>query len=239
MSLYRFLATSDHWLAGSLRRSRRLLMDFSIPAPRFIFAPLLWAVLSVRRVWYGVYRVLVCEPLFKAYCREYGRNLHTGVFLHWVQGRGDLIIGDNVTVDGKCNFLFAARFSEHPTLRIGDNTGLGHNCLFTVGKEIAIGSYCRIATSVTIFDSPGHPLDPEQRKAGMPVKTEDVRPVRIGDNVWIGMGAVIFPGVTVGDNSVISAGACVMNDVPENTVVAGNPARKIMLLKKEPSSLAV
>ncbi len=216
-----------------------MLMDFSIPAPRLISVPFLWIILSLRRLWYGFYRVFVCEPLFKAYCSEYGRNLHTGVFFHWVQGQGDLIIGDNVTVDGKCVFLFAARFSEHPTLRIGDNTGLGHGCVFTVGKEISIGSYCRIATNVTIFDSPGHPLDPEQRKAGMPVRAEEVRPVKIGDNVWIGMGAVIFPGVTVGDNSVISAGACVMSDVPGNTVVAGNPARKIMLLKKEPQPMAV
>ena len=53
------------------------------------------------------------------------------------------------------------------------------------------------------------------------------RPVRIEDNVWIGGGAILLPGVTVGDNSVIGAGAVVTRDVPANTVVAGNPARVI------------
>lgn len=239
MSIYHSLATSEHPFGIALRRCRSALIDFSLPAPRLIYAPLLWLFLLLRQVWFNLYRVFVCEPLFKAYCLRYGRKLHTGVFLHWVQGKGDLILGDNVTVDGKSSFQFAARFSEHPTLRIGSNTGIGHNCAFTIGKEIAIGSFCRLATNVTVFDSPGHPLDPEQRKAGLPVKTEDVRPVKIGDNVWIGMGATIFPGVTIGDNSVISAGAYVMSDVPENTVVAGNPARKILALQKEPRAVAV
>ena len=239
MSIYRSLATSNHWLAVSLRKYRYWLLNLSVPAPRLIFAPILYFVLAVREVWYFVYRVFVCEPLFKTYCRSYGRNLHTGVFLHWVQGKGDLIAGNNVTFDGKSSFHFAARFSELPTLRIGHNTGIGHNCVFTVGKRISIGNDCRVATNVTIFDSPGHPLDPELRRMGKPVSSEDVRPVEIGDNVWIGSGAVIFPGVTIGHNSVISAGSCVTADVPENTVVAGNPARKIMVLRTEPRLMAL
>ena len=55
----------------------------------------------------------------------------------------------------------------------------------------------------------------------------DVRAITIGDNVWIGSGSVIFPGVTIGDNSIVAYGAVVMTSVPENVVVAGNPARQI------------
>jgi acetyltransferase-like isoleucine patch superfamily enzyme len=54
-----------------------------------------------------------------------------------------------------------------------------------------------------------------------------VRPITLGDNVWVGRNAMIFPGVTVGEGSVVSAGAVVTSDVPPNTVVAGNPARRI------------
>jgi acetyltransferase-like isoleucine patch superfamily enzyme len=99
-----------------------------------------------------------------------------------------------------------------------------------VAKEIRIGRHCAISTDVWIFDSSGHPLDPTARLAGLPPAPEDVRPVVIEDNVWIGRRAIVFPGVTVGQGSIISAGSVVMSDVPPNTMVAGNPARKIATL---------
>jgi len=68
-----------------------------------------------------------------------------------------------------------------------------------------------------------HPLDPEVRRSGL----EYARPIRIGRNVWIGGGAVILPGITIGADSVIGAGSIVTRDVPTATVVAGNPARVI------------
>ena len=203
---------------------------FSLPAPRLVFVPALHAVLAVRAAYYFVARVFVCEPLFKAYCREYGCNLHTGVFLHWVQGRGDIILGDDVIFDGKSSITFAARYCDRPTLRVGSNTGFNHNVTLVVGREITIGSHCRIAGGVAIFDVNGHPADPEARREGRPPSPEEVKPVRIGDNVWIGRNAIIHPGVRIGEGSIVSAGAVVMSDVPPLSVVAGNPARKIGVL---------
>ena len=112
-------------------------------------------------------------------------------------------------------------------LEIGDRTGIGHGCSFTVGKRITIGRDCRIAGGVHMFDSSGHPADPAARRAGEAPSAEDVRPIVISDNVWIGRNALIFPGVRVGENSVISAGAVVTSDVPAGSLVAGNPARRI------------
>jgi acetyltransferase-like isoleucine patch superfamily enzyme len=231
MSLYRTLAVSDHWFARVVRRCYRAMTQFSLPAPRVVFIPLLWAVLALRQSWSFMSRVLFCEPLFKVYCRSFGKNVHTGDYLHWIQGKGDLILGDNVLIDGKCSFVFAARFSEAPTLTIGDNTGIGHGCSFIVAKRITIGKNCRIAGGVRLLDSPGHPLDPEKREAGFPPDLESVRPITIGHNVWLGTGVIVFPGVTVGDNSVVSSYAVVMNDVPPNVLVAGNPARKLLSLE--------
>ena len=79
-----------------------------------------------------------------------------------------------------------------------------------------------------MFDSSGHPVDPEARRAGHAASSDDVRPITVGDNVWIGGRAIIHPGVTIGDQSVVSAGAVVMSDVPAYAVVAGNPARVVM-----------
>jgi acetyltransferase-like isoleucine patch superfamily enzyme len=119
------------------------------------------------------------------------------------------------------------RYAEPPRLTIGDGTGIGHSCSFTVGREIRIGKNCRIASSVQFFDTPGHPTDPAARLRAEPARQEDVRPIAVGDNVWIGSNAIIFPGVVIGDNSVVAIGSVVMSPVPANVVVAGNPARQI------------
>jgi acetyltransferase-like isoleucine patch superfamily enzyme len=226
MNLRHAIATSDHRSARAIRKLSRV-RSLSLPVPHPISRMFLAIFLLLRGIYYWAFRVLIAEPLFKGYCQSYGRNLRTDVFIHWVQGRGVLIIGDDVLVDGKCSFNFAARFTKHPTLLIGNGTGIGHGCVFTIGKKITIGRKCRIAAGVWMFDSPGHPSDPEARLNDSPPSESDVRPIAIGDNVWIGGRAVIFPGVTIGEGSIISAAAVVTADVPANSVVAGNPARRI------------
>jgi acetyltransferase-like isoleucine patch superfamily enzyme len=203
------------------------MRSLSLPVPRWLSKMILTLFLVSRGVYYWCFRVLIAEPLFKGYCLSYGRNLHTDVFIHWVQGRGDLIIGDDVLVDGKCSFNFAARFTEHPTLLVGSGTGIGHGCAFTIGKKITIGRNCRIAAGVWMFDSPGHPADPLARLNNVPAYDTDVKPIVVADNVWIGGRAVVFPGVTIGEGSIVSACAVVAGDVPPYSIVAGNPARRI------------
>jgi acetyltransferase-like isoleucine patch superfamily enzyme len=224
----RFLANSDHPSARFVRWVYCGSRSFSIPAPKVILKPLLWCYLGGRSLWHTFRRVAIAEPLFKAYCKQYGRRLRTGIYLHWIQGDGDIVIGDDVQVDGQCSISFAARFADRPLLRIGDHTKIAHHCRLTIGKEIRIGRHCLVASNVCMFDSSGHATDPELRRQGSPPPEDRVRPITLEDNVWIGRHAIIFPGVTIGEGSIVSAGAVVMTDVPPYTVVAGNPARKIL-----------
>ncbi len=234
----RFLATSDHPVARFGRGVRRGIRNLSIPAPRVVVKPMLCGFLAVRSVYYFVMRVFVCEPLFKAYCKTYGRNLRTGAFIHWVTGKGHIIIGDNVTIDGKCDFAFSPRYSDQPTLEIGSDTVVGHQCSFVVGKRIRLGHHCLIAGGVAFSDSNGHPTDPVARKAGLPPTPEDVRPIEIGDNVWIGGHSVILPGVTIGEGSIVSTNSVVRKDVEPYSIVAGNPATKVFDLRKTEPGIA-
>ncbi|HNC82894.1 MAG TPA: DapH/DapD/GlmU-related protein, partial [Nitrospira sp.] len=71
-----------------------------------------------------------------------------------------------------------------------------------------------------------HPLEAEIRRSGL----ESARPIRIGSDVWIGGGAVILPGVTIGDRSVVGAGSVVVHSVPADCVAVGNPARVVRTL---------
>ncbi len=231
-SLIHFLATSDHPVARVVRRARRAVLTFTLPAPRAVVRPLLATFLGLRHVYYFAKRVFVCEPLFKAYCTQYGRGVRTGTYIHWVQGTGRIILGDGVLVDGKCSFTFAARYSPDPTLEVGDNTVLSHDCSFAVGRRITIGRHCLIANGVWMADTSGHPTDPADRLAGLPPPAEKVRPITVGDNVWIGSRCVILPGTTIGEGSVISASSVVRGEIPPYTLVAGNPARPVSSLKE-------
>ena len=236
-SLRQFLAVSDHRLARAARALRQRYYAFALPVPRSLAKIILGCFLLVRGVYYWCRRVLVAEPLFKAYCRSYGRRLRTDIFIHWIQGRGDLIIGDDVLIDGKCSFTFAARYTQRPTLTVGSGSGIGHECAFTIGKRITIGRKCRIAAGVWMFDSHGHPSDPQARLEDRAAPDAEVKPISIEDNVWIGGKAVIFPGVTVGQGSVVSACAVVTSDVPPYSIVAGNPARRIGTLPQPQSTI--
>ncbi len=89
-----------------------------------------------------------------------------------------------------------------------------------ISKElISIGKNCQIAWGVTISDHDFH----KTYKNG--IQNIETSPVKIGDGVWIGMNATILKGVTIGDNSIVAAGALVIRNVPANTMVAGVPAK--------------
>jgi maltose O-acetyltransferase len=145
--------------------------------------------------------------------------------IHSVKGRGNLIVGNDVMINGRCSFEFG--YAEEPTLRIGDHVVVGNGASLTIGREITIGNWVLIGPKVEIFDTPGHPVDPVLRRAGSRAIPGDIKPIRIGDGAWIGRAAIIFPGVTIGEDSVVASGAVVMSNIPANVIVAGNPARQI------------
>jgi acetyltransferase-like isoleucine patch superfamily enzyme len=137
------------------------------------------------------------------------------------------VVGENVTIYGRISIAFAARYSETPTLEIGDRSSIGHESNFVIGKRIVIGKDCLIANEVIIFDAPGHPASAPLRRERAAAPPEAVKPVTLCDNVWIGQRGIIYPGVTIGEGAVVSAGSVVMSDVAPHTIVAGNPARRI------------
>lgn len=86
--------------------------------------------------------------------------------------------------------------------------------------EVRIGDDCLCGPRVSILAA-GHPIDPAERRAGL----EFGKPITIGHNVWLGAGAIINPGVSIGDHAIVGSGAVVTRDVPANTVVGGVPAK--------------
>lgn len=103
-------------------------------------------------------------------------------------------------------------------IELGENTYINFNCNFIDDGKITVGRNVLFAPAVTIA-TVGHPLNPDMREYMY------TAPVNIGDNVWIGAGAVICPGVTIGSGSVIGAGSVVTSDIPENCIAVGNPCK--------------
>jgi maltose O-acetyltransferase len=110
-------------------------------------------------------------------------------------------------------------------ITIGARTFVNYNLTALDVAAITIGEDCQIGPNVQLL-TPTHPLEPGPRRD----KLEAAKPITIGDNVWIGGGAIVLPGVTVGDDSVIGAGSVVTKDVPPGVVVVGNPARPVRSL---------
>jgi maltose O-acetyltransferase len=117
----------------------------------------------------------------------------------------------------------------------GSHIRIGARCFVNFGlmaidvAAITIGDDVQIGPNVQLL-TPTHPVEPEPRRQ----KWEAARPISIADNVWLGGGAIVLPGVTIGENSVVGAGAVVTRDLPANVVAAGNPARVIRALDEAP-----
>ena len=114
----------------------------------------------------------------------------------------------------KCNYGY--------NIHVGDNFYAGYNCVILDNAKVTIGDNCIISPQVGIYTL-AYPIDVKKRIAGY----EYAQPVTIGNNVWIGGGAVINAGVTIGNDVVITPGSVITSDVPDGVIVGGNPARII------------
>lgn len=114
----------------------------------------------------------------------------------------------------RCDYGFNIRF--------GDGCFVNFGGVFLDVCPIIIGDNCQIGPNVQILTA-DHPRNPAERDAGL----ENGKPISLGRNVWIGGGAILLPGVRVGDDAIIGAGAVVTKDVAAGETVVGNPARPL------------
>ena len=111
-------------------------------------------------------------------------------------------------------------FCEYGNVSIGDRTFVNVDAIVLDVAPVTIGAACQIATRVQLLTAT-HPIDPGPRRAGW----EYAEPIAIADNVWLGGGVIVCPGVTIGQDTVVGAGAVVTRDLPAGVVAAGVPAR--------------
>lgn len=152
------------------------------------------------------------------------------------KSRGGIVFGNDVTI--KSSFLSnllglyqrTVMVARTPEARIvvGDDVGMSGVTIYA-RDSIQIGSHTRIGANTKIMDNDFHPVDPQLRMA-CSNKNMGVRPVVIGENVFIGCNCLILKGSKIGDNTTIGAGSVVTGNIPPNCVAAGNPAKVIKKL---------
>lgn len=198
---------------------------------RPFFSTVYRAHVFFRESWIVFIKFFYYEPLFRSQCSSVGLGLWMEQ-LPYLVGNGRLVIGRGVRLSGKPSFAFSRKIHSDPELVIGDHTFIGHDVRFAVAQRITIGKHCYIAGGTSFADNDGHPLNAATRRANQPPQAVDVRPVTVGDDVWIGREAVILKGVTIGDRAVIGTRAVVTKDVAADTIVAGNPARELRKIRE-------
>lgn len=195
------------------------VLAFDLPGYRFLFAKVGGAIaaLILQKDSFGYAGRL---RAFTYHQSDGTRPYFVGPNVVMVE-RSRIHLSEGVKLYG-FNFLHAGTSGY---IRIGKNTHIDVKSVLYGQGGLSIGEYCAIASGVIIYSqSNQYQAMPGERIIDQPVK---YAPVEIGSDVWIGAGAIILPGVTIGDCAVIGAGAVVTTDVKKGEVVAGIPARAV------------
>lgn len=159
---------------------------------------------------------LVWEVVAKA--QRLSVQLNTASTMDEMRTRLSEIIVSEIDKSTTVFIPFYTNFGRH--IKIGKRVFINHACTFLDMGGITIEDDVQIGPKVNLITE-NHPVDPQRRKH------LDLKPIILKQNCWIGAGATILPGVTVGENSIVAAGAVVNKDVPTNTIVGGVPVRVI------------
>jgi maltose O-acetyltransferase len=153
----------------------------------------------------------------RARCRALLRRLNAGEDV-----LGELIgrLGDRAEIVPP----FACDYGEH--ISLGQGAFVNFNCVFLDCAPVTIGERAQLGPAVQLLAA-DHPLDPAARRQGR----ENAKPIAIGADAWLGGGAIVLPGIAVGDGSVIGAGSVVTEPIPPGVVAVGNPCRVIRELR--------
>ena len=153
-------------------------------------------------------------------------------------GEGAIVLGHNVEFGWPTSALFYSGYchieasAPESRIELGDGVQVNNNAFIkSEGPGIRIGARALLGCYVEIFDSDFHDLRPNRRRDGRP----KMAPVELGEDVFVGDGAKILKGVSIGAHSVIGAGSVVTSAIPAGVIAAGNPARVIRALDEEPA----
>jgi acetyltransferase-like isoleucine patch superfamily enzyme len=218
-------ALKEGALFNFCKRKSSFLRHLSIRLPKSVGRLMFKERIFRDYAWHYILSKLYYENIMRYRCKEVGENLQLFHDLPFMQGDGEICIGDNVTMQGHIVMFTGGHVYRDSEIRIGDNSTIGFGVVLRAARSVSIGRNCLIGNFVTISDNDGHPIG-LHRDLG--VSPKDVKPVIIEDDVWVGEHCIILKGVTIGRGCIVSSGSVVTKSVPPMKIVMGNPARVAM-----------
>ena len=211
-----------------LRSIAKAVLTSNFPVPS-VLSPVLRTIFDLQsgtaEFFRWAFSYFIREPIFRARCASVGKRFRL-FRMPYVVGHTEIHLGDDVNFFGKVDIM-SGRIFDHPRLILHNRVDIGHNVGFVVNREIIIEDDVNVASGVRFMDSDAHPKDTQARIADLPPKPEEIKPVRICKNAWIGQNVFILKGVTVGEGAIIGVNSVVITDIPAYSVAIGNPARVV------------
>ena len=175
-------------------------------------------------------RLFIYTPAFKGKLKSCGKNLYLYSGIPFTSGPLTITVGDNCRISGQTTFTGRVH-SKQPTLKIGNNVGIGWQTTIATGSKVIIEDNVRIAGRAFLFGYSGHPLNARDRANGMSDTEEQVGEIWIKKDAWLGSNVSVSAGVTIGEGTVVATGSVVTKDLPDFVLAAGNPAKVIRSIK--------
>ncbi|WP_372765761.1 acyltransferase [Pseudoalteromonas sp.] len=222
-----WVKSSDTGLGKFCRSSFYALKHIEMPVIPLFYKILFLLHGCMKTMWHKTLQFFYYTPMFKSQVGGSKKRLTLQCGIPQVIGTLAIRVGNDVRMSGVTTFC--GRYNQHHVaqLIIGNNVDIGWQNAFSVGSRIELHDDVRLAGRVFLAGFPGHPLNSAERAKGKPDLPEQVGDIIIKQGAWIGTGATVLAGVTIGKGAIVAANAVVTKDVPDFTLVAGNPARII------------
>jgi acetyltransferase-like isoleucine patch superfamily enzyme len=200
----------------------------SLPVGRTLGSLLFYGHPLVRNTWDVVVQALLREPALRFRCERIGKGLRLYGGTPRIMGDGPIEIGDRVEIAAPCSLVVGFGLPTPARLEIGNDVRIGPHNVICTAVGLRIGNHCRTGPYVCIYDTDVHVRDAQLRRPDYgDFAAVESAPIVIEDDVWLGVGATVLKGVTIGTGAIIGAGAVVTDDIPARSIAVGNPARVI------------
>ncbi|WP_324612851.1 acyltransferase [Ferrimonas aestuarii] len=203
------------------------IRGWQLPPLKVVYLPIAALIRAVATLWHTAMRFLLWTPLFRS-------QVEGGDGLYLYGGCPQLLGPLQVSLGQGCRVSGVTTLCGRPGSRliVGSNVDIGWQNTIACGTTVELKDNVRLAAKVFIAGYPGHPLDPVARANGAPELAHQAKAVLLERDVWVGTGAIINAGVTIGEASVVAAGSVVTKSMPAGVLIGGNPARVIRKLEE-------